>query len=269
MKIYFLTYGDRNFYLSKKNLCYLAESSGLFDNVLSLGPRDLDEEFKKTYSDILKLKKGGGYWIWKHRIIYNLLLEINDEDLIIYCDAGASFNTQPKAIKKFNEYIEILIDKNVSQLKMECEDGFIEKNYTNSKLFDYFKINRNSKIGNTNQLQAGHQFYKKNNETLDYFENYKQVLVSDPKLITDFYSNNTKQISSFIEHRHDQSIFSLLSKLYDAKIIKNETEFRNRIAEQYNYPFLSVRNYGHGKKDYAKYLLNRKNFLSQTVYFKN
>ena len=69
MKIYFLTYGDNNFYLSKKNLCYLAEESGLFNQVISLGPKDLGKEFKKEFKNVLNKPIGGGYWIWKYKII--------------------------------------------------------------------------------------------------------------------------------------------------------------------------------------------------------
>ena len=47
MKIYLLTYGDNGFHLSKKHLEYLAINSGLFDRVISLGPKDLDNKFKK------------------------------------------------------------------------------------------------------------------------------------------------------------------------------------------------------------------------------
>ncbi len=268
MKIYFLTYGDNNFYLSKKNLCYLAEESGLFNQVISLGPKDLGKEFKKEFKNVLNKPIGGGYWIWKYKIISELLNQINKNDIVIYCDAGASLNTSPKAIVRFKEYINIISSKDVSQLRMKCEDHFIEKYYTNKKLFDYFKVTTDSKIGTSTQLQAGHQFYKKNDETMSYFDDYSKVVSSDYNLITDFYSSE-KQINGFIEHRHDQSIFSILSKMYKAYIIENETEFRTKPSMQYDYPFLSVRSYGHGKRDYFRYFFNRNKFLSKTIYFKD
>ena len=266
MKIYFITYGDQQFYLSKKNLSYLAKNSGLFDNVISLGPSDLDKQFKSQYQKILKVKKGGGYWIWKHRIIKNLLDEIKENDLIVYCDAGASLNTSKKAVKRFYDYIDILADVNTSQLRMRCESHFLEKNYTHRRLFDYFNIKLDSQIADSTQLQAGHQFYKKNQESLDYFQEYSKVLEEDVNLITDVYSEE-RQINTFVEHRHDQSIFSLMSKKYDSKIIDNETEFRIKPELQFDYPFLSVRSYGHRQKDYLKYMLTRKRFLSKTIYF--
>ena len=72
MKKIFLTYGDNNFKIAKKHLALLAKESSFFDQVIALGPNDLDYDFKKKYSHIIKQKKGGGYWIWKHRIIQNI-----------------------------------------------------------------------------------------------------------------------------------------------------------------------------------------------------
>ena len=266
MKIYLLTYGDNGFYLSKKHLEYLAINSGLFDRVISLGPKDLDNKFKKKYKKILHQPKGGGFWLWKFEIIKTLLSQINENDIVIYCDAGASLNTSKIAINRFNEYIEILSNPNTSQLKMKCENHFIEKNYTNKKLFEYFDIALDSDFANSTQLQAGHQFYKKCNETTSYFKDYEKLIDIDVNLITDFYSKET-QIDSFSEHRHDQSIFSLLSKKYSAYVIENETEFKNRPDKQYGFPFLSVRSYGHGTKDYLNYFLNRRKFLQKPKFF--
>ena len=74
--------------------------------------------------------------MWKFEIIKTLLSQVNENDIVIYCDAGASLNTSKIAINRFNEYVEILSNPNTSQLKMKCENHFIEKNYTNKKCFN-------------------------------------------------------------------------------------------------------------------------------------
>tara|TARA_B100000902_G_scaffold59643_1_gene66753 strand:- start:35487 stop:36290 length:804 start_codon:yes stop_codon:yes gene_type:complete len=267
MKIYFLTYGDNNFYLSKKHIISLAKRSKFFDFCISMGPKDLDYEFKNKYNEVLNYSRGGGYWIWKHRIISNLLEEINHGDVVVYCDAGASINISNPAKKRFNEYINIINSSELSNLRMECEKGYIEKYYTYTELFNYFDVKQESDIGNSLQLQAGHMFFKKNNDSKSYFKEYKKVLEFNIEIITDSL-NNSNQIKNFKENRHDQSIFSLLSKIYGSEIIPNETEFRTKPTMQYEYPFLSVRSHGHGPKDYLKYFLNPKKFTKNTVFFK-
>lgn len=266
MKIYFLTYGDSKFYLSKKHLISLAKRSKNFDFHIALGPKDLDYEFKQKYKNILNANRGGGYWIWKHNIINNLLNEINHNDIVVYCDAGASININPKANKRFSEYISILNDSEFSNLRMECEEGFYEKYYTYKEIFEHFKVNPTSIVGETLQYQAGHMFFKKNKHSSEYFKEYELLLDKKPYLITDNLPKKN-QIKKFVENRHDQSIFSILSKTLGAEVIPNETEFRVRPNLQYDYPFLSVRSYGHGPKDYLKYILNPKKFTSETIYF--
>ncbi len=267
MKIYFLTYGDKRFYLSKKHLISLANKSKYFDHCISLGPQNLDNNFKKKYQNIFKNSRGGGYWIWKYHIISKLLDEISKNDIVVYCDAGASINTSDNAGKRFNEYIEMLNSSKFSNLRMNCEEGFVEKFYTYKELFQYFDIVPDSETGNTLQLQAGHMFFKKNKESENYFKEYQKILDYNIDLITDSL-NKQNQIKNFKENRHDQSIFSMLSKVMGSLIIPNETEFRVRPDEQYNFPFLSVRSYGHGPKDYIKYFTNPKKFTRNPVYFK-
>ena len=108
--------------------------------------------------------------------------------------------------------------------------------------------------------------FKKNKHTDDYFLEYEKLLNERQDLITDQY-NLSEQVEGFIENRHDQSIFSILSKVYGAEIIENETEFRTRPKEQYDFLFLSVRTYGHGIRDYIDFLFLNKSRMDETVYF--
>jgi len=59
MNLYFITYGDKNFKISKKHLTFLANKSGLFTKCYALGPKDLDESFNAKYENILNQPKGG------------------------------------------------------------------------------------------------------------------------------------------------------------------------------------------------------------------
>ena len=73
-------------------------------------------------------------------------------------------------------------------------------------------------------------FFKKNNNSINYFNEYEILLDTNSELITDAY-NQSYQINGFCENRHDQSIFSLMSKTLGSEIIPNETEFRNKLGE--------------------------------------
>ena len=263
-KIYFITYGDDKFKISKKHLIGLAKYSNLFDECISYGPQDLDKEFVKKYKNILEVKRGGGYWIWKHHLLGKLLGETSKNDLIVYCDAGASFNFNAK--KRFFEYLEILNDSKFGNLRIECEKLHIEKNWTSKELFDYFQIEETSTIRSTTQLQGGHIILKNNSHSDLFINEFKKTLVFDENLITDFYNKNN-QADYFIENRHDQSIFSLITKKYGGEIIENETIFEKGSNEQLKFPFLSVRKGGHGLRDRLLFPFKYNKLRKQPIYF--
>ena len=93
----------------------------MFEKCFGCDSSSLSKDFKNEFEDILNLNRGAGYWIWKHEIIISSLLNsINENDMIIYSDAGSSFNYFAK--KRFEEYIEMLnesdfeiLDLNASQ----------------------------------------------------------------------------------------------------------------------------------------------------------
>ena len=103
--------------------------------------------------------------------------------------------------------------------------------------------------------------FKKSQDSMDFFNEYSDVISHDMYLISDEYNSNN-QVESFVENRHDQSIFSLLSKKRGCVSIENETHFSSDPTKQYDYPFLSVRTYGHGLKDKLKFKINyQKNMI--------
>ena len=264
-KIHFVTYGTKNFRVAKKHLMMLASESSLFDSVIGLSQKSLSDDFKSKYRNILKESRGAGYWIWKHEIIKNVLDEIKENDILVYSDAGSSFNYYAK--NRFSEYIEVINNSEFGNFLMECESKHKEIQWTSSKLLEYFNVEKNSEIAQSTQLEATHMIFKKNDHTKHYFEDYTKLLNFDMNLITDKYNHINKH-DAFKENRHDQSIFSLLTKTLGGEIIPNETHFLDNKELQYNYPFLAVRKHGHGLKDSLKFISNYEQIRSRPVYFK-
>ena len=263
-KRYFITYGTKDFRIAKSHLVNLAKESGYFDDVISCNQRSLSKEFRLKYDSILKERRGAGYWIWKHEIISNVLSEINENDIVVYCDAGSSFNYFAK--DRFLKYIEMLNESEFGNFRIECEEIHKEYKWTTKQLFDYFGISPDSDDFKTTQLEATQLIFQKTEHTKTLFKEYREVLKFDKKLITDEY-NNITQHQGFVENRHDQSIFSLLTKKMGGVIVPNETHFSQNLELQRNYPFLAVRRHGHGLLDTYKYVTNQKNIKNTPVYF--
>jgi hypothetical protein len=63
--LHLITYANHLYYTSKEKLLSEAYAIGWFDTITAYGPDDLDSDFKNRFKNILKNKRGGGYWIWK------------------------------------------------------------------------------------------------------------------------------------------------------------------------------------------------------------
>ena len=94
--IHLISYGDDNYRDAKKRIEMEASSTGWFDSITVYGPEILDNNFKNKFKEVLNHPRGAGYWIWKNYIIKKKLSEINDNDILIYVDAGCSINKKGK-----------------------------------------------------------------------------------------------------------------------------------------------------------------------------
>lgn len=235
--IHFITYGDGLYDETKKRLHNQANNLGWFDTITSYGPDDLEQDFKEQFKDILELPRGGGYWIWKPYIIKKHLDKINDNDILVYLDAGCSINSNGK--NRYNEYIEMLKQRDEGCISFQMPH--LENTFTIKEIFQYFNVENNSEITNSGQFIATVQMIKKNPNSIKLLELWNNTLHDNPLLFTDYYNNT--QGSYFIDNRHDQSVCSVILKMNNSIIIPtNETyvvPFGS--AESLKYPFWATR----------------------------
>ena len=260
-KIVFITYGDNNFKLQKKHLLTLAKKSGYFDDCFAYGPNELNNIFLNKYEKIMKNKKGAGFWIWKHQIIKQEVEKVSDGDIIVYSDAGSSLNLE--ASKKFSEYIEILSQSEYSTLRFKNDQ--IEKYWTSKEIFNYFGIKPESKEGNSQQYLAGHIIVKKSKSLRDQLAEVDKLLDEDMYLITDKYSKD--QIEDYKSNRHDQSILSIVSKIYGCEEKENEVWFKQRERMQFEFPFLAVQQGTYTNWQKVKFYSLYPKHIKSTIYF--
>ena len=104
-----------------------------------------------------------------------------------------------------------------------------------------------------------------NDHTWSQLNEFEKVISHDVDLITDKYSNN--QILGFKQNRHDQSIFSLISKIYGCVELENEVWFKDNPENQYEFPFLAVQRGPYSYSEKLKFYLFYKKHLKQTYYF--
>lgn len=214
MKVY-ITYGNEKYDSQKRYALKKAKSKGNFDQIIGYSEKDIDKNFYKKNIKILSQSRGNGYWLWKPYFIVKTLEKINEGDYLFYSDSGAFFTKK----------VDILI----KELEMTGQDimGYelplIECQWTKKELF----INMNCNIDiykNSNQILASFILIKKTEFSLKFFKEFLD-LSSNEENITDLKNINIYQEEFFTDHRHDQSIFSLLYKKYHLKPFKDPSQF--------------------------------------------
>lgn len=179
----------------------------LFDNIIAYTDEYLknDSEFWNKHNNfIINNSRGYGYWIWKPYIIMKTLDKLNDDDMLVYLDAGCEIVNNSDSSNKMNKLIS-----DTSNITY-TSTGHDEKTYTKMDLFKYMEVDKNMDILNSIMHQAGVIIIKKNKHTTAFMNEWYNIM-GNYHLVDDSQSI-LKNDASFIEHRHDQSIFSLLIK---------------------------------------------------------
>lgn len=218
----FLTYGNLRFSNSRKRINLEAQSLQIFDKtIVETEEIEKDEEIKKAllnpnFKQVFESKRGGGYWIWKPYIILKHLQSLNENDILIYADAGCTIPNNQKTVNTLNNYIKFLHESENGIIAVH--NPHIECKWTKGDVFKHFNCHFQDlenddidNIYNTNQFTANRIFIKKNANTMKIFELWWKTAKENPLLFDDTKSV-TKNKRGFKENRHDQSVFSIICK---------------------------------------------------------
>ena len=255
-KIYLCSFANLDLYLSALRLKKQAENFNIFDEISIYNEYNLpyDEKFKTSFQHKLVPSRGFGYWCWKPFIILKTLESMNDDDILFYTDVGCHLNKE--AINRFYEYLDIVIEKGAFCFELT----FPEKMWTKSDLFNYFNVLNNKTITDSGQRPSGAFLFVKNELNIEIVNRWLQVYYDDFSLADDTPSKINND-ATFIEHRHDQSIFSILSKIHNLYTIKSEIDF---YGNQY-YPIWALRD----KKDIYSFIASEvsDSFIDKLVWY--
>ncbi|EED87604.1 predicted protein [Thalassiosira pseudonana CCMP1335] len=208
--VHFRTYADERFVKSKRRILQEANETGWFKTVQGLGPEDLSESFRNRFREILELKRGGGYWIWKYAVIEQTLKEMEDGDFLVYLDAGSSINKGGEL--RFRDYLEMVDESEYDMICIQLR--FPEHRWTTKHVFDAFNVTKSDTgIYYTGQYEGGTLLMQKGPHLMKWLSKVNEVLTKDAWLITDKYNNKAREFDNqFKEGRHDQSISSVSRK---------------------------------------------------------
>ena len=271
MKIYLSTFYSTDLKRSANRFEKQAKNMQIYDKIFMFTEKDLNEDFKKYVNSLLKLgkKKGYGYWVWQTFFHKKILSQINEGDIYHWCDVGCHFNLNGKP--RLKEYIKILEKEPTGFLGFQYKDlepkniknnlvypNYLENQYTKSDLFRYFKLKENNLIIKSPQVWGGSFFVRKCLKSMEMMNEHYQITRNRFDLIDDDEEKFLeKPIPEFIQHRHSQSVLSIIVKKAGSTLLSAyESEWAidkngNRTYEHLNdFPIIA-------KRDKKRNILNR------------
>jgi hypothetical protein len=223
---------------SLKRIKNQALSLNFFDEIIVVNESYLDKKFFTKHKELLKKEtRGFGFCIWKPQFILQVLNTMNDNDLLLYADAGCHLNIH--GLRRLEEYFSIIKESEHGILLTELESNRLERIWTKGDVFEHFNCKNMSNIINTPQIQAGVIVLKKCKKSIRLIEEWSKAtqkinLIDDsPSLSPNFHN--------FTEHRHDQSILSVLCKLIGCELISVEEVYSTKWESLIEYPIWAKR----------------------------
>lgn len=217
MKTRFLTYGSNGF---EKNAFLLSQSAAHcgFDTVECLGIEDIaDTDFASRMKSILTFRRGGGFWVWKPYIIRERVQRLRDDEILLYSDAGR------------NGYYQFThLPKRLLERTAQSKQGFITgvaiphlnvlAKWTKRDCLKIMGADA-PEMHEKPLVQATWSVWRNTPSAINFLDDWLRFS-EDARCITD--APNTlgdENVEGFVDHRHDQSISSILTHQRDAPFL--------------------------------------------------
>lgn len=210
----FLSYASGSFIQARDELCKSALAVG-FCEAHARGFEHLEVDFVDQNQKILSESRGAGYWLWKPQIILQELKTLNHGDLLVYSDAGRSsyyqFRRFPKKLAVEAREKGFLLGPTIGQhgpmSRWTKRDAFVLMDMDFQEIYQLPPI------------QATWSLWTPSKATFNFLEKWLDAC-SDARILTDMpNTQGLSNLSDFKDHRHDQSVLSLLAYKTNAPYI--------------------------------------------------
>jgi hypothetical protein len=184
-----------------------AKNSGYFNTMDVFTQNNLPSEYVK-FSE--SNPRGFGYWSWKPYIIRQMMKHYSENDIIIYADAGCVINLNENAKNKFKHWIDDVLTHPTHRLSFQMKH-LLEDDWTKKDLIEYMDC-ANDIYSKTGQYSAAIQIYMNTKENREFIDEIIRISKVDNWHYISDESSRIANAQTFKDHRHDQSIYSLMIK---------------------------------------------------------
>jgi hypothetical protein len=199
--IHIISYANNDYYENLRNrMLYDCRKFGL-TNIRSYDRKWLETtQFYRTHRDILDAPRGGGFWAWKSFIMHDALSNCQPYDIVCYLDASTTMKVDPTPVIESVE--DVLV----------CDSSWVNHDWVKRDAFHFMHCESDLYF-NATQVWAGTVIVR-NTEIGNDLVNDWLKYSCDRRIITDDPNVSGDNLPGYRDHRHDQSILTLLITKY-------------------------------------------------------
>lgn len=227
MKVILVNFATPNFYKSQKALNRSALKYGVDICIPYKKAALKNTEFYRKNKKILEKERGAGYWLWKPYIIHKTLTEADEGDIVIYSDSGAEI------IAPLEPLIDLCKEKNgILLFQVHSQNGkHTNIKWTKRDCFILMDADE-ARYHNAEQVAGSPQVYIKNSRNIAFVEEWLNHC-TDERILTDIPNNcGFENYQEFKDHRHDQSVISILAVKHGIEIFRDPSQYGNHLKLQ-------------------------------------
>lgn len=176
-------------------------------------------------------KRGGGYWFWKPILLQHYLeQELQPNDWLIWSDAD---HNDPFVLAPLIQYMT-MTKKTMAVMYIE---GFVNREWTKRDVYEAYCGEKQPSSGGT--FWASYLVFRNTPGIRALIRQWANAMV-DYHAISDEPSKIQPELMSFREHRHDQSLLSLILQCQQQGELTFETypgEHCHKLILVMNFPF--------------------------------
>lgn len=215
--VHFATFGNSKFRQSLARITHEAAAMNTFATIFSISETGLGEAFWQRYGAFVgENPRGFGYWIWKPWICLHILNSLPEGDVLVYADSGCTLD--PRKCGRLRHYIASA---------RAHPDGIVAFRLNNLPEHHWTKANTLEAFGCTvsacrdeDQVMAGAFLIRNSPVTRRLVRQWLDLCTMDNG--TFVVDSTAEESSDFKEHRHDQSLWSLLVKKHLGAVMYND-----------------------------------------------
>jgi hypothetical protein len=172
-----------------------------FDSITRMSELDIPQFIEKHRDFINTHSFGFGLYIWKPKVILQKLISIDDNDVLVYCDAGIHLNSN--GINRYIEYLDII--KNKDMISFSTNDSYFAQQWVKRDVIDlYYPQFAN---GKNRCCYAGLLMIKKTKNTINLIQEWLKLC--ERYEFIDRSPSSLSEYPNFIGQDTDNGLFNI------------------------------------------------------------